>query len=242
MNDDRMRRLENGLNFLSARMRVMGYELAWAIEGKPLPPDVEQPLKWVRRAIVRVTETSLAPVYRCDPSKNPQKLRENFLQLLGMFAAEAITIGNFGTIIEKEFADVPFEARERFQRWAEGIAADLEPLFAQFVSTLERLRDQSATQGVIPSLGQVQENVANLHAGTVALLNSDGEFVEGKSNIAQLYFLSWFYWPQLKFVTSALQFKQGIEEMTPDVFGIKTVEYLYSELRIADEKRTGRAK
>ncbi|MGA2446751.1 MAG: hypothetical protein ABSG50_15145 [Opitutaceae bacterium] len=221
------RRMEAVLAFVLGRIPTFGAEYAWATDGKALPKNQTRPPEWVRQAILRVNQTSFAPIYSRDPKKPGNASYGNFLQLMGMFSSE---MGSFVDLPEplktagtedKEFA--PY-----LDRIVKGVQKSMEPALKRSARAVKRVQKKLVPAGT----KQLQENAANYQKGTTALLTADREFTKGRSATAQLYVLLWYFWPHLRFAGTTKEMFNSLGEYTDLKFTPKLVEKICTELGV----------
>ena len=221
------RRMDATLAFILGRLPAFGAESAWATDGKALPKNQARPPEWVRQAILRVNQTSFAPIYSRDPKKPGNASYGNFLQLLGILNSELSSFSDLPEPLktagaeDKEFA--PY-----LGRIVEGVQKRMEPALKRSARAVKRVQKKLVPAGT----KQLQENAANYQKGTTALLTSEREFTKGRSVTAQLYIILWFFWPHLRFASTTKEMFNSLGEYADLKFTPKLVEKICTELGV----------
>jgi hypothetical protein len=224
----RERALQHVLAYTRKRVREQPLELEWATHGADLPGKVPVPPEWVRKAILRVTETGLSPVFRVRPG-DPKESHANLLRMIGMVQAQLALLQAPDAMVSDQYAELKTFAKTA----ANQILRDSQSKVKAFTKILGRLYKRTPPA----SLQQLQENQELLRQGLHGLIDPNGELVKGRSAKAKIYGYLWFHWPQLSGLRNAAQIHEAIEAVTEDKFSTKTIEAVCSELGIFRGRR-----
>lgn len=230
---NRRRKQAARLRFLKRRMIEVLTELPFARGQIPsLPKGLAVPPPWAINAILAATKRMLKPFAHLTPEEIKKDPMGALQEMLGLYRAMQVHINADTSAMVKE------NPRDRHFRDIKEIGASLTP--ASFLTHLRKLEQVFETKLPTPTPAQLEEYAERHRRGLTEFMNADEGLVALKHQQTEILYVVWYFWPLLDKLPliRAEDLKKFIAAETGIHTSIKTVEVIYTEIRLADRARS----